>query len=122
MPSASVATATCMCSFGSAPCPLVATPNRVFVGGPLSANILDYKIINIPTFTTCSSPTSSFVIANKGNPVPCVPAIATPWVKGPPTVLVNGIPILTNTSTNVCTLGGAITISTPGQIPVLTTM
>lgn len=117
---------TCMCSMGTAPSILAAKPNPIMVGGPPVMNIMDFKPINILPFGMCQSMSNPQVAAATAaaqgvlTPMPCVPNVATPWMDGSPKVLVGGMPVLNNTSTNVCTYGGSITITKPGQIQVLT--
>ncbi len=119
------------CSFGAAPSALVVTPeNKVLTTTP-AANIMDHKPIkNIVSFgmcTTQSNPavaaaTSAATTAALGvytpTPAPCVPATASPWVVGAPTVLIANQPALNDTSTLTCTWGGVITIKSPGQTSV----
>ena len=51
--------------------------------------------------------------------MPCTPVIPAPWTPGSPTVMVQGRPALTNTSTCLCAYGGLITIAMPGQFTAL---
>ena len=119
------------CSFGVAPSALVVTPENKVVTTTPSATIMDHKPIkNIISFgmcTTQSNPavaaaTSAATAAALGvptpTPAPCVPATATPWVPGAPTVLIANQPALNDTSTLICTYGGVITIKSPGQTSV----
>ncbi len=110
-----VQTSICMCSFGMAPCPLmVSSQQTVMVSNMLQATIMDNKM---PTFGMCSSlanPTVSAATAAAYGvltPMPCVPAIAAPWVPGAPTVLVGGKPLLNNTSKLMCNYGGIIQVN-----------
>ena len=110
-----VQTSMCMCSFGVAPCPLmVSSQQTVMVSNMLQATIMDNKF---PTFGMCTSlanPTvSAATAAAMGvlTPMPCVPAIAAPWVPGVPTVLVGGKPLLNNTSKLICSYGGVIQVN-----------
>ena len=119
------------CSFGTAPSALVVIPeNRVTTMTP-DANIMDHKpIINIISFAMCttqSNPavamaTSAATTAALGvytpTPAPCVPATASPWVPGSPTVHIANQPALNDTSTLMCTWGGVISITFPGQTTV----
>lgn len=96
-------------------------------GGPLAANIMDHiPIANIPPFTMCTSLANPTVAAATAaalgvlTPMPCVPLIPAPWVPGSPTVLINNMPALTNTCQCMCTWGGVITITAPGQVTVMT--
>lgn len=119
-----VQTSLCMCSFGVAPCPLmVSSQQTVMVSNMLQATIMDNKF---PTFGMCSSlanPTvSAATSAAMGvlTPMPCVPAIAAPWVPGAPTVLVGGKPLLNNTSKLMCNYGGIIQVNMTPALTVQT--
>jgi hypothetical protein len=115
------------CAFGAAPSTLSVTPKGqvVTAGGPPAGNINDHlPTANIPPFGLCTTPTNPQVAAATAaaqgvlTPQPCLPVITAPWVPGSPTVLVNGAPALTNTSTCLCTWGGVISIVSPGQVTV----
>ena len=49
-------------------------------------------------------------------PQPCIPATASPWTPGSPTVLIADIPALNNISTCMCMWAGIVTIADPGQM------
>jgi hypothetical protein len=110
------------CSFGLAPSTLVVLPaNKTLTGTP-AANIMDNKpIVNIPPFGMCQSPSNPTVAAATAaalgvlTPMPCVPVTTAPWIVGSPTVLIANMPALNNSSTLMCTWGGVIQISNPGQ-------
>ena len=112
------------CSFGVAPSSLVVLPaNRVMIGGPPGATIMDHApIVNVPPFGMCSSPSNPTVAAATAaalgvlTPMPCVPATAAPWVVGAPTVLIGGMPALNATSKLMCSWGGVIQLTFPGQV------
>ncbi|WP_312280300.1 DUF4280 domain-containing protein [Oscillibacter sp.] len=89
------------------------------------ANVMDNKpMANILPFGMCSSlanPTvTAATTAARGmlTPMPCVPAIAGPWVPGSTTMLIGGLPALNDSSKCMCPWGGIISIIHPGQIPV----
>jgi hypothetical protein len=113
------------CSFGAAPSALVVLPqNRVLTGSP-AANIMDNKpTVNIMPFGMCSSianPTvASATAAAFGvlTPMPCVPVTPAPWVPGAATVLLGGMPALDSQSKLMCTWGGVIQITSPGEFTV----
>lgn len=117
-------TAMCMCSFGLAPSALTVLPvNRMMTGGQPAANIMDNKpMVNIMPFGMCTSianPTvASATAAAMGvlTPMPCIPVTPAPWVTGSPTVMLGNMPALNNTSTLMCTWGGVISITYPGQV------
>lgn len=114
------------CSFGAAPCSLVVLPTACTMAGSLvTATIMDYKpMVNIATFGMCSSPANPTVISATAaalgvlTPMPCIPATAAPWTPGSATVQIGGYPALTNSCTCMCSYGGSITITSPGQATV----
>lgn len=118
--------AVAMCTFGAAPCTLVVLPtNRVLVDTP-AANIMDSKpIVNFPTFGMCMSMANPTVAAATAaalgvlTPMPCVPATAAPWIPTSPTVLIGNMPVVDNTSQAICSYGGCITVTFPGQTKVV---
>jgi len=111
------------CSFGVAPSSLIVIPqNRVLVSNMPMANIMDNKpMVNIMTFGMCQSPANPVVAAATAaalgvlTPMPCIPATAAPWTPGNPMTMVGSMPVINNSSTLLCTWGGAITITSPGQ-------
>lgn len=117
--------AICMCSFGAAPCTMNVLPvKQVMTSGPI-ANIEDGKILNLSTFGMCSSmgnPTvQSATAAALGvlTPMPCVPSFSAPWVPGAPTVLIGGKPAVNSDSKLICSYGGIVSISFPGQTTIM---
>lgn len=116
-----------MCTFGVAPSTLAVIPKGppVTATGPLAATIMDnLPMANIPPFGMCITPTNPGVAAATAaalgvlTPIPCVPVTVAPWTPGSPMVMINGMPALNNTSTLMCTWGGVITITMPGQFMV----
>jgi uncharacterized Zn-binding protein involved in type VI secretion len=116
-----------MCSFGVAPASLTVIPKGppVKAGGPMAATIMDYApMANIAPFGMCTTPTNPQVAAATAaasgvlTPQPCIPVTTAPWVTGAPTVIINGSPALNNTSKLMCTWGGVISITVPGQFTV----
>ena len=119
------------CSFGVAPSALSVTPEKGVLTTTPAANIMDHvpikNIISFGMCTTQSNPavaaaTSAATAAALGvytpTPAPCVPATASPWVPGAPTVLIANQPALNDTSTLMCSYGGVITIKSAGQTSV----
>jgi len=114
-----------MCSFAMPPgeATLIVEPiNRVLTSSQPAATIMDHvPMANIPTFGMCITPTNPEVASATAaalgvlTPMPCIPVTPTPWVPGSPTVLEANFPVLNNTSELMCTWGGVITISEPGQ-------
>ncbi|SDK19481.1 DUF4280 domain-containing protein [Pseudomonas indica] len=119
--------ATLQCSFGAAPATLNVLPvNRTLIGGMPAANIMDYiPLVNITTFGMCQSlanPTvASATAAAMGalTPMPCIPATATPWIPGVPTLLLGNMPALDANCTLMCTWAGVIKVVYPGQVQML---
>lgn len=117
-------TAQIKCSFGVAPAVLVVTPeNLVMVSNQPAATIMDFvPMKNIATFGMCQSIANPAVAAATSaalgvfTPAPCIPATASPWAPGSPTVLLSNKPALNSSSTCMCTWGGAITVIQPGQM------
>jgi hypothetical protein len=116
------ATAQLSCSCGTAPAELLVPPGTVTCGGLQVATVEDFAPeANIPSFDMCTSLANPEVDAATleamGELVPqlCVPVVLEPWVPGSPTVLVQGVPALTQSSMCVCTWAGEITISSAGQ-------
>ena len=119
--------AQCICSMGSAPSSLVVLPESMAMGqnNPI-ATIMDNKpMVNIMPFAMCMSmgnpQVSAATAAAAGvlTPMPCVPATASPWTPGCPTVMVANKPALNNTSTVMCNWGGMISITNPGATTVM---
>lgn len=114
------------CTFGLTPCPLTVLPARtILLNGRPKANITDFApIVNIASFGMCSAPTNPTVIAATAaamgvfTPMPCIPAIVSPWIPGYPQVLVQGMPALTSESRNMCMWLGQISFTNDGQVPI----
>ena len=123
--------AVLQCSFGLAPSTLVVNPeNRVLNMTP-EANIMDHvPMKNIMPFGMCTTQSNPVVAAATAaattaalgvftpTPAPCLPATASPWMPGAPTVLIANMPALNDTSTLMCAYGGVITIKSAGQVTV----
>jgi hypothetical protein len=113
------------CSFGLAPSTLSVLPlNRVNAMAP-AANIMDNKpCVNILPFGMCSSILNPTVAAATAaalgvpTPMPCVPMTLAPWVVGRPTILIGNLPALDKDSILMCSWGGVIQITVPGQVVV----
>jgi len=111
------------CSFGVAPSAFMVLPvNRTLTSNMPAANIMDHvPLVNILPFGMCSSPANPIVASATAaalgvlTPMPCIPATATPWAPGSPTVLLANMPALNNTSKLICSYGGVISVLLPGQ-------
>jgi hypothetical protein len=112
-----------MCTFGVAPATLNVLPtNKVMAGAPAGTIMDSAPMVNIPTFGMCMSLANPMVASATAaalgvlTPMPCIPATAAPWVPGSATCMIGGMPALNSTSTCMCSYGGVITISFPGQV------
>jgi hypothetical protein len=108
------------CSMGAAPVPFVAdelpaAPKELAMTAGSIIQIITGK--NIMPFGMCSSTLNPAVVtataAAQGvlTPMPCTPAVVTPWA--PPSICTKhmGIPMATATSVCACTLGGVIKVA-----------
>jgi hypothetical protein len=115
--------AVIQCAMGMAPGVLTVLPaSRVTASGQPVANIFDSKpFVNIAPFGMCMSLANPAVAAATAaafgalTPMPCTPMTAAPWVPGSPTVMSGPAPALTNSSQCICSFGGVIQITMPGQ-------
>ena len=117
--------AVLQCSFGMAPCTLaVIVPTRPKCMNMLMAVTTDFTVANIATFGMCQSIANPAVSSAKSaamgvlTPMPCVPVITAPWSPGSSQVKVGGIAALTNNSKCMCSYGGNISITSPGNTAV----
>ena len=117
-----------MCSFGTTPANLNVTSQKtLIVDGKPAATIQDTApIINITGCGMCSSLANPQVAAATAaalgvlTPQPCIPATAGNWISTQTTCLAEGKPCLTHDSKVMCSYGGSITISNPGQTKLIT--
>ncbi len=113
------------CTFGMAPSSLVVLPVRtILLSNVPRGNIMDFApMVNIMPFGMCTTPSNPTVAAATAaamgalTPMPCIPAVTTPWMPGKPTVLIQGQPALTRSCRNMCMWGGQISFITDGQMP-----
>ena len=116
------------CSFGMAPASLIVTvPLRPKRGNMLIATTMDMvPTTDIPTFGMCQTLTNPAVATATSaamgvlTPAPCVPAITAPWAPGSAQVKVMNTPALTDNSKCLCTWGGNISITNPGNTAMAT--
>lgn len=119
---AAKSTAMLTCTFGAAPSTLTVLPTpRVLVEGMPVGTITDNApVLNIPPFGVCTSLGNPQVAAATAaalgvlTPMPCVPAVAAPWVSDAPKTLVGGKPVITVGSKCQCMWGGLIQVVNPG--------
>ncbi len=114
-----------ICTMATAPSSFNATPRIVLAAGRPLGNVLDHvPLLNIAPFGMCQSPSNPAVAAATAaasgalTPMPCVPAIASPWSPGAAKVTLGGAPALTEASTTTCLWGGSVQITDPGQAAV----
>jgi hypothetical protein len=115
------------CSFGMAPAPLVLVPKGppVLADGLPVGTVEDVEEMNVPSFGMCTSPQNPAVAEATAaalgalTPMPCLPVIVTPWSPGAPTVLIGGVPALTEESVCMCAWGGEVRVLEPGQFRAL---
>ena len=120
--------AQCLCTFGTGPAPIkVTSQSKVLEDGKPAATIADAApMSNVGPFamcTTLSNPqVASATAAALGvlTPQPCVPVTSGMWIQPNTKVLIDGKPILTQACKLMCTYGGQITITNPGQTKVMT--
>ena len=114
------------CSFGATPSTLVVLPENRVAGMTPVATIMDNKpFANIPPFGMCSSlanpAVASATAAAQGvlTPMPCTPVTTAPWVVGAPTVMVGNMLALNDSAKLMCSFGGVIQITFPGQTQII---
>ncbi|MCK7510882.1 MAG: DUF4280 domain-containing protein [Desulfobacterales bacterium] len=97
--------------------------NRTMCSNMPAANIMDnIPMVNIMPFGMCMSITNPSVASATSaalgvlTPMPCVPVTTAPWAPGSTTVMIANMPALSSSSQCMCSWGGAITISFPGQV------
>jgi hypothetical protein len=110
------------CTMGLAPCSMIVLPaNKVSGSMVPAANIMDQKIVNLPTFGMCKSPSNPTVASATAaaagvlTPMPCVPVIAAPWSPGAAKTKIGNMAALDSSSTCTCNWGGTISVTSPGQ-------
>ena len=97
--------AVLQCSFGLSPCTLVITV-------PSRPKCMCQSLSN-PTVSSATSAAMGVL-----TPMPCVPVISSPWSPGSSQVKVGGIAALTDNSKCMCSYGGNISITSPGNTMV----
>jgi hypothetical protein len=117
--------AVLQCSFGVAPSTLVVPPtNKTLTTTPVATIADAQPVVNVPPFGMCQSIANPAVAAATAaalgvlTPMPCLPVPVGPWVPGSPTVLIGGTPALDSNSKLICSWGGVVSITSPGQITV----
>ena len=115
-------TAQLLCTFGSAPAVLDVPEASVLCGGKPAATVQATEPeVNVPSFGMCRSEANPEVAEATADadgvltPMPCTPETAAPWEPGSPTVLIGGVPALTQTSKCLCAWAGVISVVSAGQ-------
>ena len=111
------------CSFGDKESDFkVPMDHNVILCDKAQGNIMDFKPnVNIMPFGKCSSlanPTvAAATAANYGRlqKMPCIPVTTMPWIGGKTDNLLDNIPAMLKSSTNMCMWCGRITITDDGQ-------
>lgn len=114
MPNLVCTGATLQCSFGAVPAAFAASGVQVSTGTPVGV-VTDITPANVPSFGLCATPTNPAVAAAQGTPQPCVPVLVSPWSPGSPQVTIDGVSALDDSCECMCSWGGVITVSAPGQ-------
>jgi len=109
--------ATIMCSFGTVPQMLTVTSQFIAsINYMPVATIMDFiPVVNIPPFGKCIAMMVATVGVAAVLPVPCVPAITSPWTPGSLISKINMLPVLNQPAMCNCALGGVVTVVLPGQ-------
>jgi hypothetical protein len=97
------------CPWGEGPKELRVLPNGVEANGKVVATVAhSVPVVNLPSFGECTSlanPAVEAATAAAGGvlqPQPCIPIIPSPWISGAPTVLLDGLPVLSDESICLC--------------------
>ena len=106
------------CPWGEGPKKLaVVPPYEVKADGKQVATVTHIvPMADIPSFGQCKSLSNPLVAAATAaasgvlQPQPCVPVIASPWLPGAPTVLLNGMPVLNEPSICLCAWAAGLPI------------
>ena len=108
------------CSMGTSPSAFQATRTNVI--GPTAAGVItDFDLASIAPFGLCQSlgnpQVAAATAAAQGvlSPQPCMPVIVGAWTPGSAKVTIGEVPALDDSSQCVCSWGGTITVSSPGQ-------
>ncbi len=104
---------------------MVMPANMVNTVNNPAATIMDnIPMTNVMPFGMCTTPSNPQVAAATAaaqgvlTPQPCIPVTTAPWTPGSPTVMIKNKPTLNSSSTLMCTWGGVISVTNPGQMTV----
>ena len=108
--------ATLLCTCGQLPATLTVTQRAVRHTSTLPlATVADcLPLVNIGPFGSCAAP---------ANPIPlpiktCTVVPVGTWLVEEPSILIDGVPVLTHTATLLCANGGVISILSPPPVGV----
>ena len=109
---------------GTSPSSLTVLPlKRVKDQNQPVATIEDHvPMLNIMPFGMCMSPANPQVAAATAaamgvlTPQPCIPMTMAPWAPGAPMTKITTMPELDDVSTCMCTWGGVVMVTMPGQV------
>ncbi|MBQ9549541.1 MAG: DUF4280 domain-containing protein [Lachnospiraceae bacterium] len=118
--------ANLLCTFGTAPAPIkVTSQSVVLTEGKPAATIQDCApMTNVGPFGLCTSLANPTVAAATTaalgvlTPQPCTPVPAGTWIPTKPAIIIGGKPCLTQDCKLMCSYGGSISITMPGQMKV----
>lgn len=115
------------CSFGLAPGTLMVLPLKLVLvdGRPIACNIDFVPFLNIMPFGMCQSMANPMVVAATAaafgvlTPMPCIPAIVSPWTPQHMKIKVRNIPTATMQSKCTCAYAGQVSIIMVSQMKVM---
>ncbi len=125
MPPVVAMSAMAQCAMGATIQIVVLPVNRVMTSSLPAATAMDQvPFMNLVPAGVCTSMANPAVAAATAaafgvlTPMPCTPVPAGTWVPGSVRVMFNKKPALNNTCTLMCSYGGSIMITNPGQFRV----
>ena len=124
MPTTVTSTALLTCSFGMTPTALNVISTVSASSLPMGNTMSNKPLVNVPTFGMCTSLTNPLVATATAaalgvlTPMPCLPALVSPWLPGAIPVVNGSMPTLHSGCKLMCTYGGAISVTSAGQFAV----
>jgi hypothetical protein len=111
------------CSQGTSPSSLTVLPALGTTADEQpAATVMDYvPMVNVAPFGMCQTQANPEVAAATAaamgtpTPMPCIPALSSPWSPGASIVTIHGKAALSDDSTCKCMWTGSISITPPGQ-------
>lgn len=112
-PVCSGATLSCTCGVGTSEL-RASTRGLSYEQNRSAATVADCQpLVNIPPFAACTSTLSPQPPVGGGRA--CAPSFATLWTSRVASIRIDGLPVLDDTATILCTYGGMVRIQSPGQ-------